>query len=177
MKQSLLGSFPSCLMAPSLILLFKPGTSHVNHPKILFKIMVFWQSVYLLISCCETGVFFFMGMPVSLLNILWRCKIHLFLLAFSPYKILYYSNFFPTSDTNIWLHPIQIGIIPERERSRSLEVSAAWSLFQKLLEEQRFLNEVIGTGVTVSPGSEAHTQVNYDPHRAYLKSLLMWDIH
>jgi len=54
MAHSSLGSFPSCLMALSLILHFKPGTSHVDHPKILFFFFLkFWQTAYLLISCCE----------------------------------------------------------------------------------------------------------------------------
>lgn len=130
MKLSSLGSFPSCLMAPSLMLHFKLGTSHVNHPKIhisfflklfflLLFILVFWQTAYLLVACCE--IVFYEDACVSLLNFLWRCKTHLFLLASSPYKILYYSNFFPASDGNIWLHPLQIRMIPAKERSWRLQ--------------------------------------------------------
>lgn len=131
MKHSLLGSFPSCLMSPSLMLHFKLGTSHVNHPKISLSlslniIIIIYSGILancLSASCMLWNCFFFYeDACVSLINFLWRCKPHLFLLASSPYKILYYSNFFPASDRNIWLHPIQISMIPEKERSRRLQV-------------------------------------------------------
>lgn len=166
-----------------LILHFKPGTSHVNHPKIRWGFFLFpylfwyfWQTAYLLVSCCE--ILFYGDACVSLLNFLWRCKTHLFLLASTPYKTLYYSNFFPTSDRNIWLHPIQIGMIPEREEQK-LVVLAAWSLLQKWLEKQKLLYTECGYwhGGHCQPWIRGPYSGEFWSLSRVFKTLLMWELH
>lgn len=149
-------------MALYLILNLNSWTFHVNQPKysyFYFFILVFWQTLYLLVSCHGIAGFFLWGCLCKFSPETKNASIFIGLLSL---RFLYHSSFFPASGRYIWLHPTQIRMIPEKERSRSLQflLHKASSRNDERSRGFHRLSAVTGTGAGC-PGSGQW--VNSDP--------------